>query len=125
MGLLSALRGNASEVDIQELATELGGILTDDEQIERAFKVIRDLFVFTNKRFILVDKQGLTGKKVTYHTFPYKAITHFEVETAGRFDADCELRIWISGWSQPISKEIQKGTDIIGLQKVLAEFVLK
>jgi len=55
--------------------------------------LIRALFVFTNKRLILVDKQGLTGNKVEYHSLPYRIITHFSVETAGHFDLDAELKV--------------------------------
>ena len=55
--------------------------------------MIRDLFVFTNKRLILVDKQGLTGNKVEYHSLPYRTITHSRVETAGHFDLDAELKV--------------------------------
>jgi len=125
MGLLSGLLGNATEVDIDNLEKDFEGLLVEEEQIELAYKVLRDLFVFTNKRLILVDKQGLTGKKVEYHTVPYKSITRFSVETAGRFDLDSELRIWILGDALPMKKEFKKGTDIIGMQKALARYVLK
>jgi hypothetical protein len=87
--------------------------------------LIRDFFVFTNKRLVLVDKQGLTGKKVEYHSIPYKSITHFSVETAGRFDRDAEMKIWISGIREPIEREFKKGTDVIvGVQKALARYIL-
>ncbi len=61
--------------------------------IEKAYQLIRDLFVFTNKRLILVDKQDLTGHKVEYQSLPYKSIIHFSVETAGHFDLDAMLKI--------------------------------
>ena len=76
MGLLDSLMGNASEVNLEELTEELAPIMGDNEQLHLAYKVIRDMFVFTNKRLILIDKQGLTGKKVSYHSIPYKAITN-------------------------------------------------
>ncbi|MPY23079.1 PH domain-containing protein [Shewanella psychropiezotolerans] len=124
MGLLDSLMGNASEVNLEELADELGPILADNEELQLAYKLIRDMFVFTNKRLILIDKQGLTGKKVSYHSIPYKAITHFEVETAGRFDMDSELKLWISGQDKPLVKELKKGTDVVGIQKTIANFML-
>ncbi|NRD75399.1 PH domain-containing protein [Shewanella sp. VB17] len=124
MGLLDSLMGNASEVNLDELTEELSPILGDNEQLHLAYKVIRDMFVFTNKRLILIDKQGVTGKKVSYHSIPYKAITHFEVETAGRFDMDSELKLWISGQKDPLIKELKKGTDVIGIQKTIANFSL-
>ena len=83
------------------------------------------MFIFTNKRLILVDKQGVTGKKIEYHSIPYKNITHFSIETAGNFDLDAELKIWISGSQVPIEKQFNKSLNIYELQSVLAEYVLK
>ena len=123
MGLLSGMLGNASEVDIGEIEQELELIVSENEKIERAFKLIRDLFIFTNKRLILVDKQGLTGKKAEYHSIPYKSITHFSVETAGRFDLDAELKIWLSGSHEPITKEFKKDKNIFDIQKNLANYI--
>jgi len=123
MGLLSNLMGNASEVDPKELENEFSDILSDQENIEAAFKIFRDKWVFTNKRLIMQDVQGMTGKKKEYHSVPYKSITHFLVETAGSFDADCEIKIWISGNPTPLEKELKKGIDVIGLQKILASYI--
>lgn len=78
MGLLDGLLGNASEVNLQALTEELQPIMGTQEELKLAYKVIRDLLVFTNKRLILIDKQGMTGRKVTYHSVPYKSITHFD-----------------------------------------------
>ncbi len=91
----------------------------------RAYRIIRDLFVFTDKRLILIDKQGLTGKKAEYHSIPYKFISHFSVETSGTFDMDAEMKIYISGNMNPIQREFKRGTDIKGVQKTLAELILK
>jgi hypothetical protein len=77
------------------------------------------MYVFTNKRLILIDKQGMTGRKVDYHSIPYRAITQFKIETAGHFDLDAELKIWISGQDDPIEKELKKDT-VVGIQKTLA-----
>ncbi len=83
------------------------------------------MFIFTNKRLILVDKQGMTARKIEYHSIPYKAITHFSIETAGNFDLDAELKIWISGTQLPIEKQFNKSLNIYELQSVLANYVLK
>ncbi len=123
--MLDSILGNAREIDPQELKKEFAPVLVEGEQIERAFKLIRDLFVFTNARLILVDKQGVTGKKIEYHSIPYSKITHFSVETAGRFDRDAEMKIWISGTAGAIEKEFKKGADIIGVQKTLARYILR
>lgn len=64
--------------------------MLEGENVEAAFKLVRDLIVFTEKRLILVDKQGITGKKTEFQSIPYKSISRFSVETAGRFDLDSE-----------------------------------
>ncbi|BFI99719.1 MULTISPECIES: PH domain-containing protein [Priestia] len=124
MGILDGLLGNASEADIRGTEKDLQNILIANERVEQAYKVIRDLMVFTTKRLIIVDKQGVTGKKTDYHSIPYKTITHFSVETAGTFDLDAELNIWVSGSSAPISKEFRKDKSIYDVQKILASYVL-
>ncbi|MFC4558203.1 PH domain-containing protein [Virgibacillus kekensis] len=123
MGLFDGMMGNASEVDIKDVEKELTELLSGAERVEHAYKLIRDLFVFTNKRLILVDKQGMTGKKIEYHSIPYKNITHFAVETAGTFDLDAELKVWISGSDAPIQKTFNKQLNIYKVQSVLAEYV--
>jgi len=119
MGLLDGLLGNASEIDIKDVSEELAPIIGHSESVQQVFKVVRDMYVFTNKRLLLIDKQGITGKKVDYHSIPYRAITQFKVETAGHFDLDAELKIWISGQEKPIEKELKKDT-VVGIQQTLA-----
>ena len=120
MGLLSNLLGNASEIDIVKVQNELAPVLVPGEVIGKGFKIFRDMFIFTDHRLIMIDKQGITGSKVSYHSILYRSITQFSVETAGSFDADSELKIWVSGGGLPISKEFKKGTDVVGIQKYLA-----
>lgn len=125
MGLLSSLFGNAGVARPEELNNEFSNLLTEGEVIEIGFRLIRDVFVFTNKRLILVDKQGLTGKKVEYLSVIYKSISRFSVETAGTFDLEAELKIWISSDEKPtISKRFNRNVNIYDLQKVLAKHVL-
>lgn len=125
MGLLDGVLGNASEIDPEKIQQEFSPILAPGERVERAYQLIRDYFVFTDKRFVLVDKQGLTGSKVEYHSIPYKSITHFSVETAGTFDLDAELKIWISSTAAPLQKKFNKKLNIYEVQSVLASYVLK
>jgi hypothetical protein len=125
MGLLDGMLGNASEIDPAKIQKEFGQILAPGEQVERAYQLIRDYFIFTDKRLVLVDKQGLTGSKVEYHSIPYKSVTHFSVETAGTFDLEAELKIWISGAPVPIQKQFNKKLNVYEVQAVLASYVLK
>jgi len=82
------------------------------------------MFIFTNRRLILIDVQGLTGKKIEYRSIPYSKITSFSVETAGHFDLDAELKIWVSGLPQPIQKQFNKTLNIYEVQAELAEHVI-
>lgn len=126
MGLFSALLGNAGTVSQGELQREYGKLLAEGEEIELGFRLIRDTFIFTTKRLILVDKQGLTGSKVEYLSVSYKSISRFSVETAGTFDLDAELKIWVSSETVPsIKKKFNKSVDVYDVQKVLAHHVLK
>lgn len=125
MGLFDAVLGNASEVKIEDVQKDFARLLAPNEQIEKAYKLIRDMFVFTDKRLILMDVQGMTGKKIEYHFIPYRSVTHFSIETAGTFDLDAELKIWLSGNPAPIQKTFNKSLDIYAVQSVLAGYVLK
>ncbi|MGX7703487.1 PH domain-containing protein [Methylobacterium sp. Gmos1] len=120
MGFLDGLLGHGSDVAPEAVAQELDGMLIPGETVQVAFRVIRDLMVFTDRRMILVDKQGLTGRKVSYLTVPYRAITSFSIENAGSFDLDSELTIWVSGRADPISRTLKRGADIRGIQRAIA-----
>jgi hypothetical protein len=124
MSLVNAIFGTASKINPEDIQSEFSPLLVEGEEIVGAFKVVRDLFVFTQCRLILADKQGLTGSKVEYHSIPYKSISQFSVETAGLFDMDAELKIYISSNPTPLKKEFKKGTDIIQIHKLLATYVV-
>jgi hypothetical protein len=125
MGLRDDMLGNASKVDAARIRREVKQILVPGEQVEHAYQLIRDYFVFTDKRFILVDKQGVTGSKVEYLSIPYRSIIRFSVETAGTFDLDAELKIWVSGSAAPIQRRFSKKLSIYEVQAVLAGYVLR
>jgi hypothetical protein len=124
MGLLNALMGNSSEVSTESVASEFAPILVEGETIVKSFKLIRDMFVFTNKRLILVDKQGLTGSKVDFMTIPYKSVNYFSKRSASILDLDAEILIWVKGSETPIQKDFRKGENINDVYKTLSSFVL-
>ena len=76
-------------------------ILQANETCEIAFKGRRDLVLFTTKRILFVDKQGWSGKKMAYITFPYSSIKIFNVATAGSMDRDCEFGFFTEVWFDP------------------------
>lgn len=125
MGLFNKILGNASEVSTEKLHEKYGRLLAENEQIELGFKLIRDVFMFTNKRLILIDVQGITGSKVEYKSLPYKNVSRFSLETAGTFDLDAELKIWISSENAPtVSKKFNKSIDVYEVQRFLASKVM-
>ena len=125
MGLFNKLIGNASQETPESLHEKYGRLLIDDEEIEMGFKLMRDVFMFTNLRLILIDVQGLTGSKMEYKSMPYKSISRFSLETAGTFDFDAELKIWISSENFPsVSKTFNKNIDVYEIHRYLSTKVL-
>jgi hypothetical protein len=124
MSILSGLMGHASEVSIDAVRQEFSPMLADGEELVMAYRVVRDMFVFTNKRLILVDRQGLTGSKTNYDTIPYSKIVRFSKESAGFLDLDAELKIWIQGKTEPITKEFRRNTSINDIYRLLSNAVL-
>jgi len=125
MSLFNKLLGNASKVSSEKLTEKYGRLLIENETIELGFKLLRDTFMFTNKRLILIDVQGITGSKIEYKSMPYKSISRFSLETSGTFDLDAELKIWISSENTPsVSKKFNKSIDVYEVQKYLAEKVM-
>ena len=124
MGIISGLMGNAAETSVESVKKEYGKLLGGKEEIIQAYQWVRDLMIFTDFRLILVDIQGATGKKVDYHSIPYKSIRHFAVESAGHFDFEAELKIWVSGMgSEPLVYTFSKDADVYKVQALLAECV--
>lgn len=125
MGLFDKLLGNADNISVEKLTQKYNRLLIDNEEIELGFTLFRDVFMFTNKRLILIDIQGLTGSKIEYKSMPYKSISRFSLETSGTLDLDAELKIWISSENVPsVSKKFNKSIDVYEVQKYLAEKVM-
>ena len=97
--------------------------LIDGEQVLSAFQTIRDQVVFTNKRVIAANVQGLTGKKTDYTSIPYSKIQTFSVETAGVLDLDCEIELYISAVGK-VKFEIKGNFDIVKFNKIISSYVL-
>ncbi len=117
--------GNAGRKDAAEVQAEYARIFAQEERVHAAYGVLRDVFIFTNMRLVLVDRQGLSGKKVSYESVPYKSVERFAVETAGTFDLDAELKIWVRGRHEPIAKQFDKSANIYEVQAILAAFAVR
>ncbi len=101
----------------------VGPLLISGESVVGSYVAMRDRVVFTNKRIISVNVQGVTGKKVDFTSIPYSKIQTFSVETSGTFDLDAELEIWLSGLGL-VKFELTGGVNIKALCKTISEFIL-
>jgi hypothetical protein len=124
MGLISGILGNATEITVAEAEQELRPILIEGERVEHAFKLIRDQIIFTSKRVVTIDKQGLTGSKQNIRSIPYKSIKMVAKEGAGMLDLDAELVIWVTGEAQPLKFEFKKGVDINQVYTLICRHIL-
>ena len=109
-----------STADVMDMVEPM---LVDGETVFAAFAAIRDKLIFTTKRIIAVNQQGMIGTKVDFTSLPYNKIQAFSVETSGTFDRDCELEIYISSIGL-ISFEFTGGFDIKGFNRLMSTYVL-
>ena len=114
---------SATETSVEDVQRDYAPILIPGENVLAAFKTVRDLVFLTNYRLALVDVQGLTGRKVDVQSIPYKSIVRYSVETAGTFDLDADIKIWVSGSAAPIEVKIGRGSNTVGVQQILARGV--
>ena len=105
------------------MANAVSGILIPDENIIGTYKGVRDYVVFTDKRVISVNVQGLTGKKQDFTSMPYSKISVFSVETAGTLDLDSELEMYFSGVGK-VKFEFSGSCDIVEIGRIIGSFVL-
>ena len=99
------------------------GMFVDGEYILQTFQSIRDGIVFTNKRMIAINVQGITGKKKDFTSLPYNKIQAFSVESAGVFDLDSELELWFSGLGR-VKFEFTANANVTKLCKTISDLVL-
>jgi hypothetical protein len=107
----------------EDIASQVSPILIQGEQIVSSFKTVRDFVVFTNKRVIAVNVQGMTGRKKDFTSLPYSRVQAFSIETAGTFDMDAELDLWFSGLGQ-VRLEFKGHADVRLLGQMIATFIL-
>lgn len=77
-----------------EVPADINDRLVPGEEAIAAFKTIRDIAIFTNKRLIVRDAQGLRGKKIEIYSLPYSSINMWSTENAGTFDINSEVELW-------------------------------
>lgn len=105
------------------IPADVGEMLVAGESAVCAYRTIRDVAIFTNKRIVIRDAQGLTGKKVEIYTLPYSSIVMYSTENAGKIlDFNAEVELWTKAGHAKIN--LNKGIDIRKLDRVLATYIL-
>ena len=116
---------NLKPISNDEVRGEVDGLLIADEKVEFAFKTISDQLVFTNKRIISIDVQGITGKRKSFATMPYSKIQYFSIQTPGFMELfpDSELFVmFTNGFTAKF--EFKGAVDIGKIGRMLSEYVL-
>ena len=111
------------KVDNGAFEKMIDDFMIDDERIVGSYQSLRDGVVFTNKRVITINIQGVTGKKKDFTSIPYNKITTFSLETAGFFDADAELEIYISAVGK-VKFEFTGSTNVKEICKIISSYAL-
>jgi hypothetical protein len=105
------------------IPNDVNDLLVDGETAVAAYKTIRDSAIFTNKRLIVRDAQGITGKKVEIYSLPYSSINMWSSENAGSlFDFNAEVELWTRAGH--IKVNLKKGIDVRKFDKLIAEALL-
>ena len=105
------------------LPADVNNMLVPGEQAYCAYKTIRDVAIFTNKRLIVRDSQGITGQKIEIYTLPYSSIVMYSTENAGKIDLNAEVELWTRAGHIKIN--LNRNVDIRELDKVLATCILQ
>lgn len=112
-----------SKINPDAVLGDISPLLVPGENVIGAYKAMRDYVVFTDKRIISVNVQGMTGKKKDFSTLPYSKIQVFSVETAGVLDMDSELEMYFSGLGK-VKFEFSGANDIVKIGQLISGFIL-
>ncbi len=112
-----------SKVEVNSIMGEISPLLISGESVIGAYRSMRDFVVFTDKRIVSVNVQGLTGKKKDFSSLPYSKVQVFSVETSGVFDLDSELELYFSGLGK-VRFEFTGASDIVQIGQMIGEYIL-
>lgn len=114
---------NLKGISINEVRPEVHTLMVDGELILHAFKTVRDQVVFTTKRIFVINVQGITGKKVSYFSYPYSKVQFYGIETAGVLDIDSEFLLAFSNGTK-LQLEFKTNVDIRAISKTISHYIL-
>ena len=121
--ILNSNFADLKEISTDEIRKEIFDLLIENERVIAQYKTIRDQVVFTTKRIFVVNVQGITGKKVSYYSYPYSKVQYFGIQTAGLLDIDSELELAFSD-GNVLSFDFKSRVDIRKLSTIIAQYTL-
>lgn len=114
---------NLKEIRLQDVRPEVPSLMVPGEQMVMAFQTVRDQVIFTDKRIFVVNVQGLTGKKISYFSYPYSKIQYFGIETAGVLDIDSEIIFAFSNGAR-LQFDFKSRVDIHRISAMVSGYIL-
>ena len=114
---------NEEEISLKEVRPEVPTLLVNGENMVKAFQTVRDQVVFTDKRIFVVNVQGITGKKVSYFSYPYSKVQYFGIETAGVLDIDSEIIFAFSNGAR-LQFDFKSKVDIHKISMMVSNYIL-
>ena len=114
---------NLKEMSISQVRPEVMNLLIPNEEVLAAFKTVRDQVVFTTKRIFVINVQGLTGKKISFFSYPYSKIQYYGIETAGLLDIDSELVAAFSN-GRVLQFDFKSKVDIKRISAIISNYIL-
>ena len=114
---------NLKKISFNEIRPEVPALMTGNEQIVSAFQTVRDQVIFTSKRIFVVNVQGITGKKVSYFSYPYSKIQYYSIETAGALDIDSELILAFSNGAR-LQFDFKTDVNIHAISNLISNYIL-
>ena len=124
----SGIREDANFLNLKEIAqkqvkSEVNNMLVTGENIIQCFQTVRDQVVFTDKRVIVVNVQGITGKKTSYFSYPYSKVLYFVIETSGVLYIDSELIMTFANGTV-LQFDFRSKVDIKGICSNIQQYIL-
>lgn len=116
---------NLRAIKPESVRADVNGLLIGGEVIVSAFQTVRDQLVFTNRRIIAIDVQGVTGKRKSFTTLPYSKVQFFTIQTPGFMElfSDTELLLMFSnGFTAKF--EFRGSVDIGQISRVISQYAL-
>ena len=114
---------NLREISVSKIRPEVNAFMVYDEEIVQCFQTVRDQVIFTNKRVFVINVQGVTGKKVSYFSYPYSKVVTFGIETAGVLDIDSELLLTMQNGIH-LQFDFKTQVDIKGIIANIQQYIL-